>query len=492
MQQKNISAVKVGDLMMTFARRWPVILVTTLICAALGFALGATAPKIYTATATLTVSPITTSPFSSAAVNQQINITTERAILSSGEVAAIAAQELGEKASSGSLQSNTETAAPSGSQILEVSVTLPDAEKAARQANALAKAYLQFRSEGAAEVAAGYIAQIDERLKNLSNQATLTDSQQQQVQNLQQQRTELTLASANPGRLIGSATAPAQQSSMGLLVFMAAGTMGGVLLGLALALVRERTDPKVRTAARLGALFENELVLVNDKDQEPVRWLVRTVRLGGARDAGHGTIFVGVITLPGSGPAGLHSWLASLARRHKLDVLAVSAQRVSPTAVDLGWPARAGHGRWENSDMVFVEVGSGIAGTRLADLADRMDLLIVSAGKRTPLRALRQTLALVRTLPAERIIPVLYAPSGRRRSHRQHKWTATSADQPPAQQGAAAVPVPAGRDHNAAAPSEAGHVPAAIPPFLAHGIPTSIVTRTATAVPTIQLNPRER
>lgn len=496
MQQKRTQTVKIGDLLMTFARRWPVIVVSTLICAALGLALGMAAPKTYTATATLTVSPITTSPFSSAAVNQQINITTERAILSSGEVAALAAQELGEKASSGSLQNNTETAAPSGSQILEVSVTLPDAQRAANQANALAKAYLQFRSQGAAEVAAGYITQIDARLKNLSGQPSLTDSQQEQVQSLQQQKTELTLASASPGRLIGSATVPDQPSSMGGLVFMAAGTMGGLLLGLALVLVRERTDPKVRTAARLGALFDNELVVVNDQDQEPVRWLVRTVRRNGPRESGGNTTFVGVITLPGGGPVGLHSWLASLTKQHQLDVLAVPAGRISAEDVDLGWPVRGGSGQWDDSDVVFVEVGSDIAGTRLADLADRMDLLFISAGKKTQLRALRETQTLVHTVPAERITPILYVPSSRRRSHRQQRSAATSADPRAAERVAAAAPqyvaARPGTAENTSMPDGKTHVLTVASPFLTQDISKFTANRAATAVPTIHLNSRER
>lgn len=471
MQQTKVPTVRLADLMITLGRRWPVILVTTLFCAALGFVLGVTAPRNYTATATLTVSPITTSPFSSAAVNQQINITTERAILSSGEVAAIAAKELGEKVSSGSLQSNTETAAPSGSQILEVSVTLADPQRAADQANALAKAYLQFRSEGAAEVAAGYIVQIDERLKGLNDQASLTESQVQQRQDLQQQKTSLTLASASPGRLIGTATAPDQQSSMGALVFMAAGTMGGLLLGLALAMVREGTDPKVRTAARLRGLFDNNLVVLNDEDPEPVRWLVRTVRLTGTQNPHDTTVFVGVITLSGGGPAQLTPWLVALAKRHDLTVAAVSGRQLSAKAVDLGWPVRGGNGRWEENDVVFVEVGSSITDTRLADLADRMDVLFISAGKRTPLKLLKQTLALVHGISAERITPILYTPGPRRKSIKhQSRAPARSSQEAPERAGATTD----------------------IPPSSADGRTPTMAKGTAIAALMIDTNSRER
>lgn len=418
MHQGKMPTLRLSDLAKMTVRRWPVIVVTAACCIAVGLLFGLTAAKTYTATASLTVSPITTNPFSSAAVNQQINITTERAILSSGEVAALAAKDLGEKVSPGTLQSNAETAAPSGSQILEVSVTLPDAQKAADQANALAKAYLQFRSEGAAEVAAGYIKQLDARIKTLSDLPAPSDSQVQQLQDLLQQRTSLVLASASPGRIIGFATVPSQQSSMGVLVFMAAGSMGGLLLGISLALLRERTDPRVRTAARQSALFENDLVILNDDDQESVRWLVRTVRRTGPKVQGGHTTFVGIIALPGSGPVGLSTWLAELTRAHKLEVMDIRGNGISQEAIDLGWPERMHPGKWDKHDVVYVEIDEKLTGTRLADLADRMDILFVAAGRMTLLKRISNTRALIQGMPAYRVNPIYYVPSARRRRRR--------------------------------------------------------------------------
>lgn len=415
MQQPGLQTLRISEVVGMLGRRWLVILVTVVCCLALGLALGLTSPKTYTATASLTVSPITTNPFSSAAVNQQINITTERAILSSGEVASIAAKELGEKVTPGTLQSNTETAAPSGSQILEVSVTLPNAKKAADQANALAKAYLQFRSQGAAEVAAGYIKQIDVRIKGLTVQRDLTDSQLQQLQDLKQQRTSLTLAPASPGRVIGYAALPTTSSSMDAPVFIMAGAMGGLLLGMGLALLRERSDPRVRYAVRQSALFENELVMLNDEDQESVRWLVRTIRRAGPKASRGSTTFVGIIALPGSGPAGLPTLLAELTRAHKLDATAINGSGVSPEAVDAGWPVRSSTGRWENQDIVYVEINEAVSGTRLADLADRMDFILVAAGKSTLQKRLRRTLKLIHAITADRVTPVFYSPCPRRR-----------------------------------------------------------------------------
>ncbi|MGN5734322.1 hypothetical protein [Arthrobacter psychrochitiniphilus] len=425
MQQGKLPTLRLLDFARMIGRRWPVVIVTMGLCMVLGMALGVVAPKTYTATASLTVSPITTNPFSSAAVNQQINITTERAILSSGEVAAIAAKQLGEAVSPGSLQQNAETAAPSGSQILEVSITLPDPQKAANQANALANAYLQFRSQGAAEVAAGYIKQLDARIKGLNSQPSLADGQVQQLQDLLQQRTSLTLASASPGRIIGIAKPPTAQSSMGVLVFMTAGTVGGLLLGLALALLWERMDPKVRTASRMAVLFPNDLVELTGEHQESLRWLVRTVRQRGARDGRGATIFVGIVSLPGSDPVGLATRLSRLTRAHQLDALSVWGTGISSKAIDLGWPERESVGKWKNHDVVYVEIDESLSGTRLADLADRMDILFLAAGKKTPLQRIKSTQALISSMPSPRVTPIYCLP--RRRLQKKHNLARSSA-----------------------------------------------------------------
>lgn len=415
---QNRASMSISDLLRKLLRRWPIIIVTIAVCAGLGAAMAVVAPGMYTATASLTVSPITTNPFSSAAVNQQINITTERAILASGEVAAIAAAELGEKVSSGTLQNSSETAAPSGSQILQVSVTLPDAAKAANQANALAEAYLQFRSQGAADVAAGFIEQLDGRIKNFEKLPSLTEGQRQQLEDLQLQRTSLNLASTNPGRVIGYATKPSSQSSMGWAVFLTSGIVGGILLGLALALVREISDPRVRNAARQRELFSSDVVVLRGEQQESLRWLVRTIRLVTAQDPQEETTFVGVINLPGSGPARLPSFLARLTKRHGLETSIVWERDISADEVDLGWPRRGTDDHREGYDMVFVETGLSLSPSRVADLSNRMDVVVIVVGRTTRLARLKRTITLTRGVPEDRIIPVFYAPDKASRSQR--------------------------------------------------------------------------
>lgn len=409
-EQSKARTLKMSSLFRIFFRRWQVIVLTTIVCLIVAAAYGSSIVKVYTATAVLTVSPITTSPFSSAAVNQQINITTERAILGSGQVAALAAKELGQKVSSGVLQSNSETAAPTGSQVLEVSVTLTDPASAAEQANALAQAYLQFRSQSAAAVADGYIKQLDTRIAEIQKHVNISDGDRQQLSDLQQQRTALSLVADSPGTVIGFATAPTVPSSLSLKTILVVGLAGGVLLGMALALLRDRTDNKIRFPQRQAEFFDSQVVLLNDDDEESMRWLFRTIHNLGPRVKGKKPVFVGILTLPEGGPPGMLRQLSKIAKAHGLEVGVVEQNEVLPEAVDLGWPNRDVAGPWARHDLVLIDMGGKLSGSRVADLADKMDSMLLAAGPRTRLRRLRSTLPQVQSLQPERLLPIMYQP----------------------------------------------------------------------------------
>jgi capsular polysaccharide biosynthesis protein len=187
------STVRLRELAAQVSRRWVVLIVSITLVTAASLGAGALVQKQYTAAASLTVSPLTTNPFSTAAINQQVNINTERAILKSKEVARLASEQLGTGADGPSaLLRQVDVAAPSGSQVLEVSVTMPDPQKAADYANAMAAAYLKFRAEGAAEVASGYVATLSDEIARLSAIENPTDQQAQRLSDAIQQRQNLT------------------------------------------------------------------------------------------------------------------------------------------------------------------------------------------------------------------------------------------------------------------------------------------------------------
>lgn len=229
--------VEIGDFITIIARRWKLVMGAGLVCGVIGAGLGAAVPPTYSASAALTVAPLTTSPFASS--QQQVNMATEREVMASREVASIAAETVGDSTAE-DLMSDTSVAAPSGSQVLKVTVRDADADKTAARANALAEAYLSFRTQGAEDVAKGQIAVLERKIEELTSAASISAGDMAALSSLQEQLTSLRLVGEVPGRVISRATVPREPASPGTPI-IGAGTLAfGLLAGCGLALGRER------------------------------------------------------------------------------------------------------------------------------------------------------------------------------------------------------------------------------------------------------------
>lgn len=234
---RNSPVVEVGDLFTVITRRWKLVLGTVLVCGAAGAGLGSALPPTYSASAALTVAPLTISPF--AASQQQVNMATEREVMASREVASIAAEAL-RGSTAEDLMGDTSVAAPSGSQVLKVTVRDVDPEKTAARANALAEAYLTFRTQGAEDVAKGQISVLENKVDELTAEDPVSPGDLAALSSLQEQLSSLRLVGEVPGRVISRATVPAEPASPGTPVVVAGTIAFGFLAGSGLALRRER------------------------------------------------------------------------------------------------------------------------------------------------------------------------------------------------------------------------------------------------------------
>lgn len=250
--------MSIADILTVLLRRWRVIVAAVVIGAMAGYLFGARMPTRYSATTSLVVSPLVTNPFTN--TREEVNIRTEREILSSREVASRASELLGETLETSSyLLSGVDVAAPSGSQILQVAVQARSPADAAAAADALSQAYLEFRSDGASELAQRYLDNIDDQLADLAGQPDTAATQALRA-SLQQQRVTVLLSAAEPGRIIGAAVVPTAPSTPSDKVLLVAGAVMGLLLGCALALVRERTDRHVGSVDRLETAVDVPIV----------------------------------------------------------------------------------------------------------------------------------------------------------------------------------------------------------------------------------------
>lgn len=252
-------------------RRWPTILATWLVVAALAVLAGLLWPQSYQATASLTVTPAAVNPLTGESGEEEIEMHTEAATLSSQQVALRAAADLEdvpfERADpklAEELLEAADTEAPSQSQVLRVTVSDTDPQEAADRANALAAAYLEDRAGTVTAAAEAAVERLDDSIASLSKD----DTQDSAVEQLREQRTAASLIAPTPGRIISDAVAPENPSSAGLLLFTAGGLVGGLVLGVLAGLLRERTDRSVHRPERLAEAGASSVVTLRSEDDE--------------------------------------------------------------------------------------------------------------------------------------------------------------------------------------------------------------------------------
>lgn len=408
-------SVRIEELWHRVERRGGLAVTTGLVVLAAALAAGYTAPPQYTANTTLTVSPLTLDPFANTSATQTINMTTEREVLSSTEVAKRAAAQLGGSVTAATLQRASRVEAPSGSQVLQINVSAPTPQQAADYANAMASAYLKFRADGAAEVATTRIAAIDARIKQL---ATDNASTPQLLASLREQRASLEQVGANPGRIIGFANAPTSASSLGISVYLIAGLVGGLLVGMGTALLRDLMDHRLRFAGRFTELVgRTAVVLRGTSDLEARRWILRAIRLPLAGSRRSRPVIAAVFGFPGTDHGRLVAALAADAAAADLRVQAVLAEDFSPEQLDRKFSFSAAPG----TNLVLIDASAVHSGPRQAALVDGADVAVILVGSRTRRADVRNLLANLRAAKTVPLIPVFEPVRARDKTARRQR-----------------------------------------------------------------------
>lgn len=375
-------------------RRWPTILGTWLLVVALSVLAGSLWPPTYQATASVTVTPAAANPLTGEASEEEVDIHTEEVTMASERVALRAAADLqnvpveeADAALARELLESTETAAPSQTQVVRVTVSSGDPNLAAERANALAAAYLADRAETVTAAAAEAIERLDKSIADLAKQ----DGQDSAVDQLREQRTSLALVSPTPGRIISAAAVPEQPSSAGFLLFTAGGITGGLVLGVLAGALRERSDKAVRRPERLAEATSTPVVVLRSEDDED--GALELLRLLAPEDEGRsvprpGSRIAVYSTRPGHAPVvvgALRSVLGSWGGTVQVVDPEVLTSSVGPLAECPDWLALD-----EAPPTVLAAVvPSGASVAELAALADRVDGLVVAVEARSDVRRAR-------------------------------------------------------------------------------------------------------
>jgi non-specific protein-tyrosine kinase len=249
------------------ARRWTILLMTVLVTGlAIGFSVMQT-PQ-YTATARVLVEI----PLLETGMPQLVNLETERQLVDSQAVAALASEELGVGNDVETLLDGLTITSPPEAEVLEIAYTSDDPAFARDAANAFADAYIAFKRnrqttsltaeqeaiEERIDNAEAQLAQITEDLEvaeagtndallvTLENNRTSLIARigvlQQQLDDLQSSRPDRVAV----GEVIEIAALPTNPSSPKYVSNTLLALFLGLALGIGLAFLRERLDDRFR------------------------------------------------------------------------------------------------------------------------------------------------------------------------------------------------------------------------------------------------------
>ncbi|GIF06490.1 lipopolysaccharide biosynthesis protein [Actinoplanes siamensis] len=251
-------------------RHWWIALVAT----AAGLGVGATVthslPRAYESSSSVLVQSVDQD------VNAQggrtkgsVNLDTEAQLVGSGAVAAKAAALLRTDVPPLELAHSVSVQVPANTTVLVITFRADTPLKAQAGSHAFAEAYLRNREETARSALDKQIASLNLKVKQLtvsltginarlatvtrgssteSNLLSLRSNSQNQLNNLTGRLNELTTTTVGAGSIISDARLPDRPSSPNTLLDIATGGMIGLLIGLALAYLRERFDRRLVTA----------------------------------------------------------------------------------------------------------------------------------------------------------------------------------------------------------------------------------------------------
>ncbi|MFL6057161.1 MAG: Wzz/FepE/Etk N-terminal domain-containing protein [Actinoallomurus sp.] len=346
---------ELADYLAMLKRRWWVVIAAAALGVALAALLVVVMPKTYSAFTVVNVTATTLDSGSQSGKQQDINLQTEAQRVRSYDVAERVARDLHTKETPTDLSASVSVNVPNNSTVIYITVDASTAQASRDRAHAFAQAYLDDRRDGATSVLMSQMAALERQINSLSKQLrTMTDKVQKnlvvsQMQALNNKASDLRVTAANvsPGQIITDARLPTSPSDPSLLRYLPSGLVGGLLLGVVLAILLDRTDKRVRTAQDIERVLDLP-VLVDipaKRGREGLGLLPARSRTGQSfhelshvltATLGHGNhVLLVTGAAPGRGGSLVAANLAAALARTGSDVLLVCADLGSSMAGEL-------------------------------------------------------------------------------------------------------------------------------------------------------------
>jgi capsular polysaccharide biosynthesis protein len=274
----GIQTVTVTQVVRALRRRIGILVLCILAGGLLAAAWSTTSAARYSAVASLKLATLPDNPLTTnAAAIRPVNPATEAQVVTSSSVAERARKLLKSRLYATQLSARVTVTNPMDSHVLNIEFSATSADRAAEGANAFAQAYLNFYADVVGAQIASMDAKLAEQYDQLSSEQEAAQKQaitssnpvtranaQAHVTSLASvleqvrgQRSALAGASRSAGEQVGSAQPPTTADGIGRPVRLAAGLAIGLVAGLVLALLRDRTDQRVRDREQI----ESELGL---------------------------------------------------------------------------------------------------------------------------------------------------------------------------------------------------------------------------------------
>jgi capsular exopolysaccharide synthesis family protein len=258
------SYLDLTDYLDIIRRRKAWIVVSIAVMVLLGGAHFLLASRTYVSTARVLVEEISVDPVEA---GNPVDLETEREVVLSTGVARLAKESLGSEETAAGLLGHVSVEVPGETQVLEISYSAGAPRPAQSGARAFADAYLEYRTQRARDASASVGQNIESSIQELEVQVAALTQQiadtapesderavaiakrsglRTQIADLRLQLAALTGVNTTPGAVIGAPTAPEAPASPSLPIDLGLGVVAGSIIGAVLALLRERTDPRIR------------------------------------------------------------------------------------------------------------------------------------------------------------------------------------------------------------------------------------------------------
>lgn len=283
-QSPGATSLGIEQYAVIVARQWRVLLICTIlgVIGAAGYLF--ITPQTTTATSDVNVNVISTEPFNAQkSAGSLLDVATEGRIATSHIVASQASEALGGTPGPSDIRTSSEVTTNSGTTIVRVSFTAGSRKAATTGADAVAAAYIKYRSAQAQDRIDVMLSNIKTRLTELrsdledaisrnstsspgSVQANQAESDRQQIalelEDLLSQKNTLESVDTTGGYVLTPATKNTVSVQPSRTIVLGTGLFAGLFLGLVLAFAVNPFDRTIRSAREMKRLTARPIFAV--------------------------------------------------------------------------------------------------------------------------------------------------------------------------------------------------------------------------------------